>query len=326
MVLKNNADEEELDLELEDAQLEDEFEDDEDESLDEVKASFGVNASVADPTGSRIKKLKNSKDQGDKSSMAQGSSKKPPSITAEDIDVSDDITAMFEGSDLSDEFKAKAASIFEAAVVSKVNETISDLSEEMEAELDASVSAISDDLTEELDDYLNNVVEHWLDENRLAVDVGLKSQLTEQFLVGLRSLFNEHYIDIPEDKVDVVEELAARIEDLENQLNNTMSENMELNGKIQNVERDLAFEEVAEGLTETQVAKLESLSEAIDSNSTESFRDKVQTLRESYFPSSDRDNENRFDEDPIDDEDSVAPRGDASVLAYADAITRHIKK
>lgn len=302
-----------------------------DENIEEAKkSSFDVNAEVAEPTGTRAKKLKGSKDQGDKSAPMQGSSKKAPSITAEDIDVSDDVNAIFEGSELTEEFKTKATNIFETAVVAKVNEMVAELAEEMEADLEASYSVISEEMSEKLDEYLDSVVEHWLEENRLAVDIGLKTQLTEQFLLGLRNLFTENYVDIPEDKVDVVEELAARVEELENQLNDTMNENMELKSQVGTVERAQAFAEVAEGLTDTQAAKLESLSEAVEFDSVEGFKEKIQTLRENYFPSSSNttlNESNTLDEEPVEGtEEEVTPQGDASVAAYAAALSRHIKK
>lgn len=331
------------------------------QNINEVESSYGVAASVPGATNIRAKKLPGSQEQGDdenpmqgssaglkakagkvedqvqskssgegaESNVAQGSSKikQPAQVTAEDIDVVDDVAAIFEGADLTEDFKNKALVIFESAVVSKINEKLEEITEEMQGELEDIKNSLAEELTEKLDSYLDYVVEQWMEENQLAVEVGLKSEITENFLQGLRSLFVEHYVDIPEEKVDVVENLATRVADLEESLNVEMTKNVELNKRVNGFEREIAFANMTEGLTDTQAAKLESLSESIAVSDIEEFKSRIKTLRESYFPSAPKVdlNEQSLDEDPVDlVEENVS--GDPSMRSYVTAIARTIKK
>ena len=331
------------------------------QNINEVESSYGVAASVPGPTNVRAKKLPGSQDQGDdeypmqgssaglkakagkvedqvqsrssgenaESHITQGSSKikQPPQVTAEDIDVIDDVEAIFEGAELTEDFKNKALVIFESAVVSKINEKLEEITEEMQSELEDIKTSLAEELTEKLDSYLDYVVEQWMEENQLAVEVGLKSEITENFLQGLRSLFVEHYVDIPEEKVDVVENLATHVADLEESLNVEMTKNVELNTRVNGFEREIAFANMIEGLTDTQVAKLESLSESISFSDIGEFKSRVKTLRENYFPSALKVDLNgqSLDEDPVDlVEETVV--GDPSMRSYVTAIARTIKK
>jgi len=271
----------------------------------------------------------NGKDHGDKVPVMQGSSKIKESseISHDDLDLSEDLNAMFEGSDLSEETQNKIKTIFETAVVSKINEKLAELSEKMAEENKSAQEKISDDLTVKMDQYLDHVVEHWLEDNKLAVESGLKTQLTEEFLVGLKNLFTEHYIDIPEEKVNVVEELAARVSDLEEKLNSQIDENVNLKQKINEFERDVTFVEVTEGLTETQIAKLESLSESINADSVDSYKSKLQTLRQNYFPVTTASSEISLDDEPVEvDEEGEPKQVSPAMSSYVSAISRIIKK
>lgn len=333
------------------------------------KASFGVNASVPEPTGVRAispKGNNNSEmdfnDQGSSNEdtpgngtrkqkrgeisptggkaspvgggaqdgvINQGNSKisQPPQVTAEDIDIADDVAAIFEGSDLSEDFKYKAHAIFEAAVVAKVNEKLAEISEELEVQYNEALLEQVDDLNNKIDSYLNYVVEQWMEENRLAVTTGIRGEIAESFLTGLKTLFEDHYVDIPEEKVDVVDDLASRVEELEADLAEEIERNVSLNEQISQYERELTFDDVVEGLTQTQVAKLEALAEGVDFTTADEFRERLETLRESYFPSrrgSYTPASPNFDDEPIEDlnESTTGKSSDPNVSAYA----RHISK
>lgn len=295
--------------------------------FEDKTASYGVKASVPEPTGVRAKKLPGSKDQGDKTNPKQGSSTiaQPPQVTSEDIDVSDDFEAIFEGTDLSEEFKEKALVIFESAVVQHINEHVEAIAEEMAAEFEAAKESLAEEMSGQLDQYLDYVIEQWMEENQLAVETGVKSELSETFMQGLRALFAENYVDIPEGKEDIVTQLAERLEAVEAQLNAALEENIELNSALGEYEREIAFAEMTEGLTDTQIAKLQALTEKVSFTNVDEFADKVGTLRESYFPSGDNGGDGEFDDDPIDlNED--APAGNPAINAYAAAISRSVRK
>ena len=251
-----------------------------------------------------------------------------PKVTAEDISVAEDVSAMFEGAeDLNEGFKEKATTIFEAAVVAKVNEQLEKISTNFEAELAEEVEGLHKEMTENLDQYLDYVVEQWMEENRLAVEQGLKAEMVEDFLKGLKGLFEEHYVEIPDEKVDVVEELAAKTEELESKLNEQIEKNVELRGVVQQHDRDELVESVSNGLTDTQKAKFETLAEGIDFSEEETFVKKLAVIKESYFGSNE-DTTSSYDLD--DDEplaEEVSEKAVPSEMAnYVNAISRSIKK
>jgi len=249
-------------------------------------------------------------------------------VTREDFDISEDVAAIFAGSEVSEEFVAKATEIFETAVVAKVNEKLDEVAQVAESELAESTEVFNKELVDKVDSYLDYVVESWMEENKLAVDSGLRGEIAESFISGLKGLFEDHYIDIPEEKVDVVEELASKVEELESKLNESIEETIELKKKNEEFERAVVFAEEIDGLTETQIAKMESLSEAIDFESEEDFRDKLQTIRENYFngPKEVITETAGLDDEPIeiDDEEPATPKG--AMGAYVASISRQVKK
>lgn len=202
-----------------------------------------------------------------------------------EMDVSEDIKAMFKGSDLSEEFISKATTIFEAAVTRKVKEVSKKLAEAADNLIDKEVERIDEELTAETEDFLNLVVTEWLQENQVAVNNNLKAELTEEFIEGMKNLFVEHYIDVPEEKADVLAELARKNEELEESLNEEVSEKMENHKYIQKLERKVAFNELMEDsdLTLSQREKIKELSEDVKFVSSEDYKDRVNTLIESYF-------------------------------------------
>lgn len=202
------------------------------------------------------------------------------------VDMSEHVEALFAGENLSEEFKQKAVTIFEAAVKQKVEEEIANLEEAYAETLDEEVQKIHAELSENVDDYLNYVVENWVSENELAIEAGLRTELTEEFITGLRQLFAEHYIDIPEEKVSVVEEMAAKVAELESKLNEEFERNVALNKKLNESTQNDILAYACDGLTITQAEKLKALAEGLDFTSADEYANKINILRESYFNSS----------------------------------------
>ena len=251
-----------------------------------------------------------------------------PKITAEDVSVTEDVTAMFEGAeDLNEEFKEKATTIFEAAVVAKVNEQLEKISVNFEAELSEEVETVRNEMTENLDQYLDYVVEQWMEENRLAVEQGLKAEMVEDFLKGLKGLFEDHYVEIPDEKVDVVEELAARAEELESKLNEQIEKNVELRGVVEQYNRGQLIESVSNGLTDTQKAKFETLAEGIDFSDEESFVNKLTIVKESYFGNGEETTASyELDDDEPLAEETSEKAVPSEMASYVTAISRSVKK
>ena len=200
-----------------------------------------------------------------------------------EIDMTDDINALVADEDLSEDFKAKAKTIFESAVAAKVKEQMIEAEAKLEEETTQKIEEIKDDLTEKVDSYLNYVSESWVEENELAIERGLKSELTEDFINGLKQLFEEHYVEVPEDKFDVVEELANRLDEMEDKLNEEVASNISAQQDIEELQREKIISEASNDLADTQVEKLKALSEDVDFESVENFVEKVSTLKESYF-------------------------------------------
>lgn len=198
----------------------------------------------------------------------------------------EDIDALFADDDtISESFKTKAVTIFEARVLDRVAQIEEQIESQYASMLEEAVETIKNDLTEKVDDYLNYVVEQWMEENELAVESGLRSEITEDFISGLRNLFAEHYINVPEDKVDLVEELASKVETLENKLNEEIETNIEYKKQLTEAIKAHHVNEVCEGLTATQVEKIRQLAESVDFSTEEEYVEKLETIRENYFPS-----------------------------------------
>jgi hypothetical protein len=203
-----------------------------------------------------------------------------------EVDMNEHVEALFAGEDLSEEFKQKAVTIFEAAVKAKMQSEIARLEEAYAATLEEEVNTIKEELSSNVDDYLNYVVEQWVSDNEVAIEAGLRTELTEDFISGLRQLFAENYIDIPEDKISVVEELGNKVEELESKLNEEIERNVELTKVLSESNKNEVMYAMTEGLTATQAEKLKQLSENVEFVDSSSYAKKIQTLRESYFPTS----------------------------------------
>ena len=201
-------------------------------------------------------------------------------------EVSEDVESLFaEDESVSADFKKKASIVYEARVNDRVTQIVEEIEGQYANKFEEAVTEIKTELTEKVDEYLNYVVEQWMTDNQIAVESGLRAELTEEFISGLRNLFAEHYIDVPEEKVDLVDELATRVESLESQLDEEMERGMEFAKALVTARQNEISSEVCEGLTDTQEEKIKTLAESVDFSTEEEFREKVQTIRENYFPS-----------------------------------------
>ena len=201
-----------------------------------------------------------------------------------EIDIEEDVTALVEGEELSEDFKNKAKTILEAAIKGKVTQIKENLESDYEKKLVEEVEEIKGALNERVDSYLEYVAEEWFTENQLAVEGGLKEELTESFMTGLKSLFEEHYVSIPEEKYDVLQSMVEKLDDMETKLNEQIEKNVGLNKRLAESVADSILESVSDGLAATQKEKLASLAESVEFESDEEYREKLETLKESYFP------------------------------------------
>ena len=200
------------------------------------------------------------------------------------ISVKEDVEALVAGEDLSEEFKEKAATIFEAAVKSKVRDEIERITGESKTNKDEEIETFKDELTEKVDTYLNYVVDEWTKENELAIERGLKGEIAEDFISGLKQLFEDHYIDVPDEKYDVLEAQSEKISELEGKLNEAIQKNVSFKDSNSKLVREQVISDVSEDLADTEIEKFKSLTNDIDFTDEESFREKLDTLKDSYFP------------------------------------------
>lgn len=336
--------------------------------LQEFKASMGDPSEVPEPTAAKAKPLPGSKSQGDKAPQTKmgmlnammkkfGEMKKSdlsaaynkmgemyedldaseeaeeisetPHISAEDIDLTDDVAALFGDEELSEEFKEKATTIFEAVVVSKINEAMGDMIENVQTAKSLEDDELKEEMVEKIDSYLDYVVEQWMDNNRLAVENGIRTEIAEEFMGGLKSLFEQSYIDMPEEKADVLGELSDKVDSLEEELNKELQKNIELSQSVEELHRGSIVADISEDLTVSQVEKLKSLAEGVDFISEEDFKEKLEMIKDTYFDSSideEVQNETIFDEDEPLEEEASAPKVTGEMAQYMSAISRTVKK
>ena len=286
--------------------------DDDSNKIDATKAAKSATAPTTKPSAAS---------PDTQNSMKKEEAEVTTSVFAEDVD------ALFaDDSTISEEFKSKVSTIFEA----RVNDRISQIAEETEARyagmLEEAVEAVKVDLTEKVNDYLSYVVEQWIADNEIAIETGLRSELTEDFISGLRNLFAEHYIDVPAEKVDLVEELATKVEELESQLNEEIERGIETKKSLVESRKQEITREVSEGLTATQVEKIKSLAESVEFSTEEEYKGKLETIRENYFPSGVKkaDAEQLHEEVDI-AEDKKQVINDPYIAAAMAAITKSVK-
>jgi len=247
---------------------------------------------------------------------------------AEGLDMSDDVRALLDGEGLSEEFAVKATTIFEAAVISRIEKIAEQVEQELVEQFEVAVEQVKEDLAAKVDDYLNYMAEEWMKDNELAVETGLRNEIAEDFIGALRNVFVEHYIDIPEDKVDVVSEMAEKVSALEDQLNEQINSAIELKKELNEHKKFEAIYAVCEGLTQTQVEKLKSLAEGVEFTTEEEFATKLSTLVESYFSRSDvkvANNSALDDEVHIEEEKKAGKSADPLMEQYASVISKSLK-
>jgi len=256
-----------------------------------------------------------------------GKKKKKIKVDIPEIDVKEDIEALVQGEELSEEFKSKASTIFEAAVHQKVMEVITTKVEELEEEyqknLQEEIVSFRDELTDKVDGYLNYVVEEWMKENELALEGSLKGEITEEFIGGLKDLFTEHYIEVPDEKVDIVESLYDKVEELEEKLNSQIEDNVKTKDELNEYRKDKILEEVCEDLADTQSEKMKSLVEGVSyDEDADNFENKVKTIKESYFPNQTKQDANVEQESDV-PETEETPEMSNIMEAYSKAIARN---
>jgi len=238
------------------------------------------------------------------------------------VDVSEDVSALTEGEELSEEFKDKAATIFEAAVKSKLRSEVARIELEKTQEVAEEINTIRDELTEKVDAYMNYVVEEWMKENEIAIERGLKGEIAEDFISGLKSLFEEHYIDVPDEKYDILGSQSDKIDELEAKLNEQIEKTADLKKSHDVLVRESVFAEVASDLADTEVEKFKSLAEEVDFADEDSFKAKLDQLKESYFPKATTIAES------VDSETDGSEAFDTTgaMAAYMAAISKNVKR
>jgi hypothetical protein len=207
-------------------------------------------------------------------------------VAEEKVDLTADVDSLFaDDSTISEEFKGKVKTIFEARVYDKVKQIEEETEAKYASMLEEAVEAVKTDLTEKVNDYIGYVVEQWMEENQIAIEKGIRSEITEDFINGLRNLFAEHYIDVPSEKVDLVDELAGKLEEVEAKLNEEVERNVEYRKALIEAHKTEVTREVCEGLTATQAEKIKALAESVEFSTEDEFKEKLETIRENYFPS-----------------------------------------
>ena len=239
------------------------------------------------------------------------------------LDVSDDVTALVDGEELSEEFKTKAATIFESAVKSKVRVELEKIQEQNDKVMEDMAESTMNDIVEKVDDYMNYVVEQWMEDNQLAIERGLKGEIAEDFISGLKNLFEDHYIDVPDEKYDILEANLTKIEELEEKLNKQMDENIQLRKAKGELVKESMIADVANGMTDTETEKFQSLVEDVEFSDEETYKGKLQTIRESYFGTSEVKTENVLTEEG----QSETPVETSGTMAqYMSAIGKDVKR
>jgi hypothetical protein len=248
----------------------------------------------------------------------------------EGYDASEDVDALLAGENLSEDFKDRATTIFEAAVNARVSIQVSKLEEAFQEQFDEAIDDVKEELASKVDDYLNYMVQEWMEDNAIAIEKGLRSEIVENFIDGLKDLFEEHYIDIPEEKVDLVGELADKVTSLEEELNNQINKTIDLSKELNEHKKIEAIYAVCEGLTQTQVEKIVALAEGVDFTTEDDFAQKLEMIKESYFPSNIKvadkqeflDESVHFDDEPVEKQKIVDPE----MNIYAQTISKTLKK
>ncbi len=284
------------------------------EKLDELKASFGVNAEVPEPGATKSNKRKADKDQGDKAM---------PKLDTKGM--KEEIEEIFGSEELSNEFKERAETVLAAAVSARVAEETAKIREDYETKLAAATEELEKSLTDKVDSYVTYAAEEWVKQNEVAIESAIKVEMAESFLNGLKGLFEQHNIAVDDEKLDLVVAANEKAEGLEEQLNASLKEKLELTKEINDLKRNKMVKDTSESLTVTQQEKLQSMAEGIEYDNLEDFAKKLDIIKETYFASKSVITEQKVDEEPLDEAEEKAAL-DPLMERYASAISRTVKR
>ncbi len=260
---------------------EEDDEDDDDEDEDEME-SKKESKSKKEGKPPWLDKDKDDDDEDDDDKDESKAKKEEKEI---EVDVSEDVSALIDGEELSEDFKTKAATIFEAAVKSKIAKIRKQVREESKKDMEEKTESIQKDMTEKMDEYMNYVVKEWMEENKLAVEQGVRNEVTESFISGLKKLFEEHYIDVPEEKEDVFESLVQEVAELETKLDESTQKHMDIVKELNEYKAKGVFRDIVEGMVDTDIEKMKELTEDVDYESDEQYKEKLNIIKNSYFKS-----------------------------------------
>lgn len=314
--LENSVESEEISEESQDELVQEVSEEQADEAVEEILAELDEEEiseeseeeeSLAEG-GYGKKKMKEADDEEDEEEPKNSFMMKKK-VKKEDIDVSEHIDAMLSGHELSEDFQEKARTIFEAAVLEQVNKEVEKIEQSYEEDFEKSVLEVRSQLAEKVDEYLSYVAKEWLEENKVVVESTLKLEIMENFISGMKTVFEENYIEVPEEKKDLYAEAVAEAEQVKEQLNEAIEKNVKLSKEVESVQRDGIIRDVVEGMTIQQADKIRSLSEGVEFTSTEDFAEKVKVIKENYFPS-----EETVSSEVVDGEEEVTAVEDSEVV------------
>ena len=289
-------------------------------TIKQVKDVITKNAGKADPMPIAPKYAEEAEADESQEVVAEEESTESEAIDL-NAAIEEDVNALLSGEDLSEEFKEKAKTIFEASINAKITDIENQLNEEYEKALIEQVEEIKVELTERTDAYLEYVADEWLKENALAVENGIKTEMTESFMEGMKKLFEEHYVTLPDDKYDVLENMVDKLDEMETKLNEQIEKNVALNQRLGESTAQTIFNNVAEGLAVSQKEKLQSLAESVEFESEESYRGKIETLKESYFGAKKTTTTTSAPQELKEEAEHVEPATGA-MAAYLDALGR----
>ena len=315
--LENSVESEEISEESQDELVQEVSEEQADEAVEEILAELDEEEEISEESeeeeslaegGYGKKKMKEADDEEDEEEPKNSFMMKKK-VKKEDIDVSEHIDAMLSGHELSEDFQEKARTIFEAAVLEQVNKEVEKIEQSYEEDFEKSVLEVRSQLAEKVDEYLSYVAKEWLEENKVVVESTLKLEIMENFISGMKTVFEENYIEVPEEKKDLYAEAVAEAEQVKEQLNEAIEKNVKLSKEVESVQRDGIIRDVVEGMTIQQADKIRSLSEGVEFTSTEDFAEKVKVIKENYFPS-----EETVSSEVVDGEEEVTAVEDSEVV------------
>ena len=289
-------------------------------TIKQVKDVITKNAGKADPMPTAPKYAEEAEADETQEVVAEEESTETEAVDLNSA-IEEDVNALLSGEDLSEEFKEKAKVIFEASINAKITDIENQLNEEYEKALNEQVEEIKVELTERTDAYLEYVAQEWMEENAIAIEKGIKSEMTESFMEGMKKLFEEHYVTLPEDKYDVLENMVDKLDEMENKLNEQIERNVALNQKLGESTAQTVFNNVAEGLAVSQKEKLQTLAESVEFESEESYRGKIETLKESYFGQKKTSSTASAPQELKEEAEHVEP-ATGTMAAYLDALGR----